>query len=185
MNTFYFVRHAHSDWSPDEKRPLSARGKHEAVLVAEILQEYPIGRIFSSPYRRAHQTIQPLAKRIKLDIHIEPNLRERRLSDRPPGDFLNAVEKTWLDPNFAHPGGESNSSAQKRGLAVISELNDQFSEEHIVLSTHGNLLAVTLQCFEPSIDFTFWQSMTFPDIFKLLFTPGDQASIVHIWHSPE
>jgi 2,3-bisphosphoglycerate-dependent phosphoglycerate mutase len=185
MNTFYFIRHAHANWSTDENRPLSKKGKQDAELVANILHRYPIAHIFSSPYRRARQTISPFAKRKKIDIHIEPELRERKLSEEPVGDFLSAVEKTWLNPDWPHPGGESNSQAQMRGLRVVCELNKQFSEEHIALSTHGNLLAVTLQRFKPSIDFSFWQSLTFPDIYKLAFTADSHAKIDRIWRNQE
>lgn len=185
MNTFYFVRHAHSAWSADETRPLSEKGENDAELVAEILQEYSIGQIFSSPYHRALQTIKPLAGRLKIDIHVEPDLRERQLASSMPADFLKAVENTWANPNFAHPGGESNSSAQSRGISAISKLNQRFKGKHIVLSTHGNLLAVTLQHFSPTINFSFWRSLTFPDIYKLEFTPAGQTSIVRLWKEIE
>lgn len=182
MNTFYFVRHAHAEWSPDENRPLSKRGKRDAILVADVLQEYPISHIFSSPYPRAYQTIVPYAERNKIEIQLVTDLRERVLSARPPEDFLEAVRKTWLNPEFSHPGGESISSVQKRGLGVLSKLIEQFSGEHIALSTHGNLMAATLQRFDRSIDFSFWGSMTFPDIYILAFSRGGPSTIVRIWH---
>jgi len=47
--------------------------------------------------------------------------------------------------------------------------------EHIVLSTHGNLMALTLQGFDPSIDFAFWKSLTMPDIYTLSFSQVGEA----------
>ena len=66
MDTFYLVRHSHAHWTPDEDRPLSAQGWEDAGRVADVLQEAPIGAIFTSPYRRARQTIAPLAGRLNL-----------------------------------------------------------------------------------------------------------------------
>ncbi len=181
MNNFYLVRHAESIWNEDENRPLSGRGRRDAELVADILIGFPIDLILSSPYRRAKETIAPLAKRLNLIIQIEPNLRERCLSSEAIEDFYSAVEQAWADPTFAHPGGESNLAVQKRGLMIISWLQEEISTEHIVLSTHGNLLAVLLQHFDPSIDFSFWKSMTFPDIYQLNISPIGGISILRLW----
>jgi 2,3-bisphosphoglycerate-dependent phosphoglycerate mutase len=181
MNTFYMVRHAHAVWSPDENRSLSKQGLENANHVAAILQHFPISLILSSPYLRARQTIAPLAGILGIDILIEPDLRERYLSNSSLGDFFTAVEKTWKDWSFAHPGGETNLAAQVRGVAVISELIDKNGADHIVLSTHGNLLALTLHHFDSSIDYKFWQALTMPDIYKLSFTPHNKVVIERLW----
>ena len=181
MNTFYLVRHAHVDWTPDENRSLSERGHQDAKRAAEILLKFPISVIYSSPYLRARQTIAPLSSRLEIDVEIEADLRERRLSEGSVGDFLKAVEATWEDFTFAHPGGEPNSAAQQRGVAVLSRLDQRHQADHIVISTHGNLLAMMLHHFEPSIDLNFWKSMSFPDIYKLKIKPGGQAIILRMW----
>jgi 2,3-bisphosphoglycerate-dependent phosphoglycerate mutase len=177
----YLVRHAHADWAPDEGRPLSDRGGADAHRVAEVLQRYPIDAIYSSPFCRARQTIGPLAVRLGLPVHVEPALRERRLAGGPVQGFLQAVEATWRDPSFAHPGGESNAAAQQRGLRVVRKLQARCAGEHIVLSTHGNLLALILHGFDPSIGFGFWRALTMPDIYTLRVTQGEQATIRRLW----
>jgi 2,3-bisphosphoglycerate-dependent phosphoglycerate mutase len=181
MNTFYLVRHAEAIWSEDENRPLSCQGHKDSERVADILVKQPIALIYSSPYQRARETIAPLAKRLNLEIQIEPNLRERCLSSENVEDFFPAVEQTWVDPTFAHPGGESNAAVQKRGIAVLARLHEETSSKQIVLSTHGNFLAVLLQYFVPSIDFNFWKSLTFPDIYQLSFLPNGETIILRLW----
>ncbi|UCD41285.1 MAG: histidine phosphatase family protein [Chloroflexota bacterium] len=181
MNNFYLIRHAEAIWSEDENRPLSGRGRRDAERVADNLIGFPIDLIISSPYRRAKETIVPLAKRLNLIIQIEPNLRERCLSSEAIEDFYSAVEQAWADPTFAHPGGESNLKVQKRGLIVISRLQEEISTKHIVLSTHGNLLAVLLQHFDPSIDINFWRSLTFPDIYQLGISSNGEIRILRLW----
>ena len=181
----FLVRHAHADCTPGENRPLSERGREDADRVADLLQHCPISALHSSPFRRARQTIGPLAARLDLPVHALLALCERRLGGGPVADFYAAVEATWRDPSFAHAGGESNSAAQQRGAAVIRRLLERHAGEHIVLSTHGNLLALTLQTFDASIDFAFWKSLTMPDIYQLGFTDAGTVAIRRLWHGSE
>jgi 2,3-bisphosphoglycerate-dependent phosphoglycerate mutase len=82
-------------------------------------------------------------------------------------DFFKAVEVTWRNPSFAHPGGESSFMALKRGIAVVHRVLEKHPGQQIVLSTHGNLMALILQSFDPSVYFIFWKSLTMPDVYKL------------------
>jgi 8-oxo-dGTP diphosphatase len=61
------VRHADAgtkgSWdSPDMLRPLSPLGHLQAEGLVVRLEDYPVERILSSPTRRGHQTVQPLAR---------------------------------------------------------------------------------------------------------------------------
>jgi 2,3-bisphosphoglycerate-dependent phosphoglycerate mutase len=181
MRTIYLVRHAHAAWTPDENRPLSFQGYADAQSVAEILQQYPIGALYSSPFQRARQTIAPLAARLRLPVHIAPELRERRLGRSLTTDFSTAVEETWQTPSLAHPEGESNTAAQTRGIALVHRLAKQSVVDHVVLSTHGNLMALILQHFDPAINFAFWKALTMPDIYALVLGPTDKVSMRRLW----
>ena len=60
------VRHAHAGekrrWpGPDNLRPLSVAGEAEAAGLLVGLEDYPIGRILSSPAVRCQETVRPLA----------------------------------------------------------------------------------------------------------------------------
>lgn len=181
MTVFYLVRHAHADWYPGEERPLSARGQRDARRVAQMLAFYPIAALYSSPARRARQTIAPLAARLGLPLHVVPELYERRLSGGPVDDFLEAVRATWADPCFAFPGGESNAAARERAVGFLEALLARHPEEHVVLSTHGNLLALLLQHFDPAIDFHFWQSLTMPDVYRLVLGTGGTPRVQRLF----
>jgi len=86
------ARHAHSVYSPDERnRPLSERGRIDAQKVAEILKDCGVDVLIASPYRRAFQTIEGLAKLLEKEIVIEEDIRERLLSAKPVDDFESAV----------------------------------------------------------------------------------------------
>ena len=77
------VRHAHTDWTPDEMRPLSDRGRADAFRVAAALADLPIHAIYSSPYTRARQTVEPLSTARGLPIVTIDDLRERHLGQPP------------------------------------------------------------------------------------------------------
>jgi len=181
MTIFYLIRHAHADWTTDEQRPLSSKGQKDAQRLTDLFCDIPISRIYSSPFQRARQTVAPLACRLKLPIHIEPDLRERKLGDEPSAsDFFEAVKQTWLDPYFTYPDGEANTAARDRGIAVVQRLLEEYPEAHLVLSTHGTLLALVLQHHDPQIDYVFWKALTMPDVYTLSVSPGKPA-ISRLW----
>ena len=74
MSTIHLIRHAkaknRAEWSePDEARPLTKRGRREALALAERLADEHPGRLVSSPYVRCVQTLEPLA--LTVDVPIE------------------------------------------------------------------------------------------------------------------
>ncbi len=81
MRTFYAVRHAkagsRSDWTGDDrKRPLSKKGMKQAEDLVALLDPFPVTAIFSSPYLRCVQTVEPLARKRKLEIRQSTSLAE-------------------------------------------------------------------------------------------------------------
>jgi 2,3-bisphosphoglycerate-dependent phosphoglycerate mutase len=181
MTTIYLVRHAHSDWTEDENRPLSERGLEDAGRVSEFLGELSLTAIYSSPALRARQTVAPLASRIGLSVQEIDDLQERVLGRWAGDDFEAAVRMTCDDLTFSHPDGETNQAAQARGVAIVQGIVSQHEGEQIVIASHGNLLALVLQHFDQTIGFYFWQSMTMPDIYRLDISAAGMASINRVW----
>jgi 8-oxo-(d)GTP phosphatase len=67
------VRHAHAGakdrWSGDDgHRPLSDRGRREALALIDLLEPYEPVRVVSSPLVRCLQTVGPLASHLGLSI---------------------------------------------------------------------------------------------------------------------
>lgn len=181
MTTIYLIRHAHAHWQPDEQRPLSSRGERDAQRVATLLHPLPISALYASTARRASQTIAPLAARVQLPIESIHDLRERVLSHPPAADFAAAVRRTWDDPAWAWPGGETNLAAQQRGVRVVRQLARTHAGQQIVVATHGNLLALILQHYDPSIGWAFWQALSMPDVYRLMLDPPRQPQIQRLW----
>jgi 2,3-bisphosphoglycerate-dependent phosphoglycerate mutase len=98
----YFVRHAHSTYTPDEVgRPLSERGLVDAEKVTELLKKEEIDMVISSPYKRAIQTVEGIAKFLGKEVVIENGFKERTLAEKPVEDFNQAITKVWEDVHFS------------------------------------------------------------------------------------
>jgi 8-oxo-dGTP diphosphatase len=77
----YVVRHAkagsrHTWPHPDEDRPITRRGRRQALRLVERFRGLGIARIVSSPYRRCVQTVEPLARSRGLDVQTAEELAE-------------------------------------------------------------------------------------------------------------
>ena len=168
-NTYYFIRHAHSNYTPDEvNRSLSDKGQ-ESLVQLEFLADKPITAIYSSPYQRAIQTVEPLAQNLKLPIQTDQRLVERKLSSQAIADqdFEESLMQLWAQPTLSLVGGESNQQAQQRALTFLHELESKHQNEEIILSSHGNLICILLSAFDLSIDYNFWRSLSMPDVLVL------------------
>jgi len=154
---------------PEVESPLSDRGRRAAEQLPARLVTVELDEIYSSPYRRARETVEPLARPRNLSVLEIREFRERTLGDGPFPDpiFLRAVRATWDDFGFIHPGGESNESAQKRARLALNELLVRHGGRPIAISTHATLLALIVNSFDPSFGFEFWRQITMPDVYRL------------------
>jgi len=78
---FYLVRHADAgdrgDFDgPDIERPLTQKGKEQAIAIAVRLKGQGIQRVRSSPATRCVQTAQPLAAALGVQLEICEELYE-------------------------------------------------------------------------------------------------------------
>jgi 8-oxo-dGTP diphosphatase len=79
--TLLVVRHAKAGdrdaWeAPDELRPLTAAGRAQADGLVDVLRDFDIRRVLSSPYVRCTQTVEPLAARVGLAMEPCAELAE-------------------------------------------------------------------------------------------------------------
>jgi phosphohistidine phosphatase SixA len=79
--TIYLLRHAsagvaRADRASDRDRPLDAKGFNQATALAERLGSLEISGLYSSPYLRCVQTLDPLALRSGLTISLCEELAE-------------------------------------------------------------------------------------------------------------
>jgi 2,3-bisphosphoglycerate-dependent phosphoglycerate mutase len=178
----YFVRHAHSTYTPDEVgRPLSERGLVDAEKVTELLKKEEIDMVISSPYKRAIQTVEGIAKFLGKEVVIENGFKERTLAEKPVEDFNQAITKVWEDVHFSWEGGESNILAQERGVKTTFRILEKYEGKSIVIGTHGNIMVLIMNHFDHQYDFYFWKKLDMPDIYKLTFEQKKLIDVQRIW----
>jgi 8-oxo-dGTP diphosphatase len=79
--SLYVVRHAkagsRSDWEGDDvDRPLTRSGRRQADAIADRLRDEGVSGLWSSPYVRCVQTVEPLGRALDLEVRAEPRLAE-------------------------------------------------------------------------------------------------------------
>ena len=82
MTNIYFVRHAESDNKvhDDMSRPLTEKGTKDRTLVTNYLGDKGISAVFSSPYKRAYDTVEDFVQQNGLDITCIDDFRERKVA---------------------------------------------------------------------------------------------------------
>jgi 2,3-bisphosphoglycerate-dependent phosphoglycerate mutase len=178
----YFVRHAHSVYTPAElERPLSEKGARDAVRVTALLKDKNIDAVCSSPYKRAVETVEGTASLHKLKIDIYEDMKERTLSGEPVEDFSQAIGKVWSEPHFYFPGGESNHEAQKRGVRCFLDILEKYEGRKVAIGTHGNIMVLIMNYFDNRYNLDFWKGLDMPDIYKMTFDEKVLIEVERVW----
>jgi 2,3-bisphosphoglycerate-dependent phosphoglycerate mutase len=171
--TVLFIRHAESmapgiSGFDEYTRPLTAKGFRDAMELCETLSSTRIDAAYSSPYLRARQTIEPIAQTRHLSIETIDDLRERLLSPSDLPQWRSHLKRSWNDFDYAPPGGETSRVAQARVVRVLDAIASRHTAGTVIVASHGNLIALALNAFNPSVDYEFWESMPMPAVFKLI-----------------
>ena len=147
MNTFYFIRHAEPDhsWKEDSTRPLSKNGMEDRTKLIEYFNNKKIDFIFSSPYKRAYDTVKVLADTYNVEIILDARLKERKSGVNSNNKEL--FYKRWEDFSFAEIDEESIGNVQKRNIDFIKEINSKLKNSIIVVGTHGTALSSILNYY--------------------------------------
>lgn len=177
--TLLLIRHCQTTGQAADD-PLTADGLAAALLLAERLADAGIGRIVSSPYLRAVQSAEPLARRLRLGVETDPRLAERVFTAEPRPDWRDRLRESFLDDDLCLAGGESSRAATARGVAVLDELGQAEAPPTAVV-THGNLLSLLLRHLDRRDGFETWQRLTNPDVYRVE-GPAASRTVTRVWH---
>jgi 2,3-bisphosphoglycerate-dependent phosphoglycerate mutase len=170
--TVLLVRHAEpvapgTQGFDEFTRPLTAKGMRDAEQLREMLASTRIDAAYSSPYLRARQTIEPIARARGLAIATIEDLRERMLSAAELPEWRTHLKRSWEDFDYAPTGGESGRVAQVRVGRVLDTIASRHSAGTVILASHGSLIALALHALMPKVDYEFWESIPMPAVFTL------------------
>jgi len=137
---------------------LSDKGVKQANELAEKLKNFGIEIIYSSPYFRARETAEILAKKLNISVRIVNDLRERdvcgQLSGKLKSDYPKEVE-LLKDCHYTFQGGEEYLPFKKRVLKSINDIG-KAKYQTVAFVFHGG----PIKCF-------------FREVFGKEIEPGD------------
>ena len=180
MKNLYIVRHCEA-LGQESDAPLTDEGLKQANALAAFFKDLRVEKIISSPYKRAVQTVEPLAKEMGIGIEVEDALKERILSVEAFSDWKDRLKMTFGDFDLKFKGGESSNEAKKRILGIIKKvINNEF--ENTIIVTHGNLMSLLLQHYNNSFGFEQSISLSNPDVYHIKIT-DHKVTQERIWNS--
>ncbi|MBN1776171.1 MAG: histidine phosphatase family protein [Oscillospiraceae bacterium] len=149
MTTIYFVRHAEPDLSQRDElqRPLTPKGRADSVRLSEYFSNEPVDYVYSSPYRRAVETVKPLAERYRKTIYLEKDFRERKIDDEWISDYEDFLTRQWTDFLYRRSNGECLQTVQDRNVAAINMLLLKHMNKSVVVGTHENALGTVIRYY--------------------------------------
>ncbi len=135
------MRHAKAGsrghWSGDDRlRPLSSKGKKQAEELVAVFKPLRISDVFSSPYLRCMQTVEPLAHARRLQVKPSPSLEEGHglegltefLSDRSLADVVLSThgDIAWelVEDLLEREVIEAGESGYEKGSTWMLEVDD-------------------------------------------------------------
>jgi 2,3-bisphosphoglycerate-dependent phosphoglycerate mutase len=163
----FIVRHCKAEGQPVEAR-LTEDGVRQAAALVDFFKGIEVDRIISSPFLRAIQSIEPLAKERNIEMAIDERLSERVLSTKSLPDWMDKLRETFSDLEMELEGGESSQNAMDRATAVVNGIFQEDAETTIIV-THGNLMALLIKSFDQEFGFEGWRKLSNPDVFLLSY----------------
>ena len=181
MTTVYFVRHAEPNYDnhDDMSRELSSKGLQDRVLVSSFLKDKHIDAVYSSPFKRAIDTVKDFADKNDFDITIIDSFKERRVDSIWIKDFESFSKKQWDDFNYKLSDGECLKEVQERNVKALDELLESCRGKNIVVGSHGTALSTIINFYDKSFVYSSFEEIRFlmPWIVKFSF---DEKTLISI-----
>lgn len=155
MTTVYFVRHAQPNFRnhDDLTRELTEKGLQDSKLVTAFLLDKRVDVLLSSPYKRAMDTLADFAKARKLEITPIPDFRERKVDSGWIHDFQAFCQHQWEDFDYKLSDGESLGEVQRRNIAALHAVLEEYRDKTIAIGSHGTALSTILHYYDPSFGY--------------------------------
>ena len=172
----YLIRHGKAAMEgSDIERVLDEDGKVQAISLCKKIKEQFKDKkikIFSSPFKRAMQTVESLSKEMNVQIEQTASLVEIKMGKDPQLSKHQIIEKMWANDNFKTENGISQSehvSIIKGKLDMI--FNDFYNNKYdLILVSHGNSIGIILKYFfDIQFNFEDWKKISMPDMYYLEF----------------
>ena len=147
-NRIILVRHGETDWNKEKRiqggltnTPLNDLGRKQAEKLALRFKQDDIRAVYSSPLDRSLDTARAIARYHRLEVSIEPALREieaGELEGVATSDMGKRLSELLTQHGVATrlPGGESLAEVQRRSWDAVRRLSRKHPDGVIVLVSH-------------------------------------------------
>jgi len=154
----YFVRHGESEGNLNgvhqgEKVPLSETGKQQARLVAKRFKNIKIDTIYASPYLRAKQTAEIIAKELSRPIEYWEQLKELKrpseieglkYNDPKASEIKRIIRENQIKADWKFSDDESFNDLLLRAKQIEKHLLDHHKEDNILCVSHIQIMVMTI-----------------------------------------
>ena len=148
MTEVLAIRHAKAADGefPNRERPLSEEGKRQAHALADYLIDQGIQIIYTSPFRRAIETVRPLAAVTGSEPQVSEDLRESSEDEAFP-------------------------AVRNRMVSAVQGIVDRHVGKRIVVCTHGGTLWGLISHFDAEFGYDQYRQLRSPDVKRFLYGP--------------
>ena len=143
--TIFFIRHADTIKNPNlnsSKWVLSEKGSEQAKIISDtnILKDCDL--IFVSSEIKTYLTINPLAKKLNIEIIELSDLDEVRRGDifLTDSEFETEKFRQLEDLDYPSFGGETANQALQRFSNAIDLIHKSYAGKKIIVVSHGTIL---------------------------------------------
>ena len=152
--TLILVRHGECSANIEERFrgrydfELNELGRQQAEQIATALQKLKPVALYSSPLRRAVQSLEPASRALGLEIRLEEDLTNISFGaweGRKKNDIAREQPELWdlwkrHPEELSFPGMETLDAVGRRSRAVVDRLVQAHPGETIALCTHRTVL---------------------------------------------
>ena len=133
------------------------------MALAPLLGSLGIERLYSSPFRRCMETIQPFVEMSGLKVTQDERLVELKL---PFGSYA-IWTKCWDDFGFAAPGCESNACAQSRFVEAVGRIVAECHGFTVGICSHGGVIGLLLNHLDKTCQRACSEQLRNPDVLRI------------------
>jgi broad specificity phosphatase PhoE len=154
-------------WEGWGETPLTEEGKRQAEALAIRVGSWlpPVRVLYTSPLRRAKQTVEPIAQRLGLTPVVCDDLREMNFG-QVGGLTLDSFQESmpelharWQDRGdmaFKFPGGEQRLAFFRRAGGALDAILTRHPQAHVAVVAHGGTLRAGLAYLFPNTMGNWW-----------------------------
>lgn len=146
--TVYVLRHAQpaAGDMPNRSRPLTDLGRAQAEALVAYLNTLQLAAVYTSPFVRAVQTVQPFCQASGISAIEREDLRESGADELLP-------------------------QVRQRMVEAVQSIVDAHPDSRVLVCTHGGNIWGLISHFDSSFDYDNYRQIRSPDLKRFLYTP--------------